>query len=162
MIQALGRFAYGELHPLDSSVECIASRAIVRGDRGAAVLPDIATVVGGEDHRLRRGNGPLADLLQFLQHLIKSPAYFTPPPEPASSVCACGGSFSSRFPTLKCSGRCLGGNSVRVLSHCWTNAPAGTNMKRRSARHLAYRIEAMSAFSKGSLRRLKSFGSLNG
>ena len=30
---------------------------------GAAVLPDIAAVVGGEDHRLRHGNRPLADLL---------------------------------------------------------------------------------------------------
>src|SRR5208282_3837427 len=63
VIEALGRFAYGELHPLDFSVECIPSRAVVRGDRGAAVLPDIAAVVGGEDHRLRHGNGPLADLL---------------------------------------------------------------------------------------------------
>src|SRR6516164_10683723 len=52
-----------KLHPFDSSVECIAPRAVVRGDWGAAILADVAAVVSGEDHRLRHGNGPLADLL---------------------------------------------------------------------------------------------------
>jgi hypothetical protein len=68
--------------------------------------------------------------------LTPSKAYFTPPPEAAFSACAFCSSISSTFPTLQCSGRCLGGNSARLLSHCWTSAPAGSNMKRRSARHL--------------------------
>src|SRR5208282_4744443 len=72
VIQALGRFAYGELHPLDSSVECVPSRAVVRGNRGAAVLPYIAAVIPGEDHRLRHGNGTLADLfaINIERHLV--------------------------------------------------------------------------------------------
>ena len=44
MIRALGRVADGELHPLDRSIESIAPRAIVLGDRGAAILADVAPV----------------------------------------------------------------------------------------------------------------------
>src|SRR5258708_21703188 len=41
----------------------MAARAVVLGDRGAAVLADVAAVVGGEDHRLRHWDGSFADLL---------------------------------------------------------------------------------------------------
>src|SRR6516165_1513259 len=60
--------------------------------------------------------------LQFFQFLAKSTNYFTPPPEAASSVCAFRRRFSRTFPTLQCSGLCRGGNSAKVLSHCWTSA----------------------------------------
>src|SRR5206468_3172289 len=63
VIRALGRIADGELHPLDRSVERIAARAIVWGHRGAAVLPDIAAVVGGKDDRLRHWDRSFADFL---------------------------------------------------------------------------------------------------
>src|SRR5438132_10351195 len=63
VIQALGRIAYSELHPLDRSGERIAARAVVRRHWGAAVLADVAAVVGGEDHRLRHRDGSVADLL---------------------------------------------------------------------------------------------------
>src|SRR6202023_2405289 len=45
------------------SVESIAARAVVLRHGGAAVLADVAAVVGGEDHRLRHWDGPFADLL---------------------------------------------------------------------------------------------------
>src|SRR6516162_10212477 len=47
VIRALGRLADGELHPLDGPVETIATRAVVLGYRGAAILADIAAIVGG-------------------------------------------------------------------------------------------------------------------
>src|SRR6266446_4163060 len=63
MLRALGRIADGELHPLDCSVKSIAARAVVRGHGGAAVLADVAAVVGGEDHRLRHWDCSFTDLL---------------------------------------------------------------------------------------------------
>src|SRR5262249_31092305 len=47
----------------DRAVESIAARAVVLRNGGAAVLADIATVVGGEDKRLRHWDGTFADLL---------------------------------------------------------------------------------------------------
>src|SRR6266404_4064250 len=63
MLRALGRIADGELHPLDCSVKSIAARAVVLGHGGAAVLSDVAAVIGGEDHRLRHWDCSFADLL---------------------------------------------------------------------------------------------------
>src|SRR5258708_22266655 len=62
-MRVLGRIGDGELHPFDTSVESVATRAVVRGDGGAAVLAGVAAVVGGEDHRLRHWDGSFADLL---------------------------------------------------------------------------------------------------
>ena len=35
----------------------------IRGDGGAAVLPDVAAVIGGKDDRLRHWDGTFADFL---------------------------------------------------------------------------------------------------
>ena len=83
-------------------------------------------------HSLGRSQARSVQLVRW----TPSPAYLTPPPEPASSAYAFRWSFSSTSPTPQLSGRWLGGNSARVLSHCWTSAPAGIKANRRSARHL--------------------------
>jgi hypothetical protein len=64
-------------------------------------------------------------------------AYFTAPPEPTSSAFLWASSFSITSPTVKLSGRCLGGNCMSVCIYWATSAPAGTSMKTRSARHFA-------------------------
>src|ERR1700674_2155630 len=63
VIRALGRVADGELHSLHRPVKSIAARAVVLRDGGAAVLADVAAVVGGKDHCLRHRDSPFADLL---------------------------------------------------------------------------------------------------
>src|SRR5262245_40606770 len=63
MIRVLGRIGDGQLHPLNSSVESVAARAVVWRHRRAAVLSDVAAVVGGENHRLRHWDSPFAGLL---------------------------------------------------------------------------------------------------
>ena len=52
-----------ELHALDLAVEVVANRTVVRRYRGTRILTDIEAVVGGEDHRQRCLDVPLADLL---------------------------------------------------------------------------------------------------
>ena len=52
-----------EQHALDLAVEGVALRAVLRGDRSAGVLADVAAVVGGEDHRQRGADLSLAGLL---------------------------------------------------------------------------------------------------
>src|SRR4029453_13227396 len=52
-----------ELHAFDATVESVSLRAVVRGDRGAAVLADVAAVVGGKDDRQRCADVSLADVL---------------------------------------------------------------------------------------------------
>ena len=63
VVRVLGGVGNGELDALDPAVESVAARAVIRGDGRAAVLADIAAVVGGEDHRLSHRNSPFADLL---------------------------------------------------------------------------------------------------
>ena len=53
MIRVLRCLGNRQLHALDSSVESIAARAVVRGDGRTAVLADVAAVGGGEDEFLR-------------------------------------------------------------------------------------------------------------
>src|SRR5262249_25211718 len=53
----------GELHTFHRAVEGVAQRAVVRGNRGAAVLTNIAAVVGGENHCQGRVDVAFADLL---------------------------------------------------------------------------------------------------
>ncbi len=57
VIRVLGGLGDRDLHALDATRERVAARAVVRGDRRAGVLADVAAVVGGEDHR-RRGRRP--------------------------------------------------------------------------------------------------------
>ena len=63
MIGVLGSVGDGDLHALDTTIEGIAAWAVVRRDRGSAVLADVTAVISGEDHRKRHGNVPFADLL---------------------------------------------------------------------------------------------------
>src|SRR5215469_1532078 len=63
MIRAPRGLADGKLHTFNGAVETIAPRTVVLRDRRAAVLADIAAVVGGEDHSLRHRDGTFADLL---------------------------------------------------------------------------------------------------
>src|ERR1700746_479465 len=49
--------------PLTVPLKAFAPGAVVLGHGGAAVLADVAAVVGGEDHRLGHWDDPFADLL---------------------------------------------------------------------------------------------------
>src|SRR6185437_16254849 len=63
VVRVLSGAGNGDLDALDSAVEGVAARAVVRGNGGAAILADVAAVVGGEDHRLSHRDGAFADLL---------------------------------------------------------------------------------------------------
>src|SRR3954451_8193736 len=63
MIRVLRRISEGELHPFDHSGEGVIPRTVVGGDGGAAIHTDVAAVIGGEDHRLRHWDRPIADRL---------------------------------------------------------------------------------------------------
>jgi hypothetical protein len=63
MIRALCRIPDGKLHPFDRAVESVAAtRPVIWRIRRAAVLAYVATVIGGENHRLRHRDGSFADL----------------------------------------------------------------------------------------------------
>src|SRR3954469_7490130 len=63
MIHTLRGIRDRELHALDAAIEPVAARAVVRRNGSAAVLADVAAIVGREDHRQRGGNDPFTDLL---------------------------------------------------------------------------------------------------
>jgi hypothetical protein len=63
VVRVLSGLGNGELDALHSAVERVAARTVVWGNGSAAILADIAAVIGGEDHRLSHGYGALADLL---------------------------------------------------------------------------------------------------
>ena len=63
MVQVLGGVSNGELDALNSAVESVAARAVIWGNGGAAILADVAAIVGREDHGLSHWNGAFADLL---------------------------------------------------------------------------------------------------
>src|SRR5450631_1023910 len=63
VISILGGVSDGDLNAFDATVECVAMRSIVLGNRSAGVLADIAAIVGREDHRQGHRNDSFTDLL---------------------------------------------------------------------------------------------------
>jgi len=52
-----------DLHPVDLTTKLVIARAVIRRDRGALILADVAGLIGGENHRYRHVDAALAVLL---------------------------------------------------------------------------------------------------
>src|SRR6476646_7350097 len=63
VVDGFGRLGDCDLHALDSAVEGVVAWPVVFGYGCAGVLADVAAIVGGEDHRQRGGDLPVADVI---------------------------------------------------------------------------------------------------
>src|ERR1039458_2565026 len=63
-----------ELDPVDCAAETVAARAVIRRDRRTLILPDVAGLIGGVDHRYRHVEASLAVFLAV--HIQRDSASF--------------------------------------------------------------------------------------